>query len=308
MKRIYRVVLLSFLTLVLPSCFTGIESTPKITTTDVKRQQVNASEEDKFLSGVNPRRISEWKKGKRFYVTDDKIVLALEPSQNPPKTGDFIYFDSYRPVMSLTGTEDTEIVFVGKSGEEVVYRIAASPSELDNRSNVYIPFTIDMDLVDETSKLMLGKRLYLKSPVRYDMNGNSYNGIKFVPVTITEVMPGNVVYQVMVQFKVEGEEPVENAYLYLNVGDAGKSTRNFSSLFYFDDPHLKYPLITDDNWAKIQRGLVVPYMTREECKLSLGAPASVNRRNVISSIQELWSYPNGNYLIFEDGILKSVRR
>ncbi|MBD5267897.1 MAG: hypothetical protein HDS41_06980 [Bacteroides sp.] len=292
----------------LPGCFTGIESTPKITATDVKRQQITVTEEDEFLSGVNPQRISQWTKGKRFYVTDDKIVLALEPSKNAPKSGDSLYFDDMRPVTSLTGSEDTEIVFHDKNGDDIVYRVSASRQELDQRTKVDIPFTIDMDLVDETSKMLLGKQFYLKSPVRYDKDGNSYNGIKFVPVTITEVLPGNVVYQVMVKFRIDDPEIEEEAYLYLNVGESSKSTRNFSTLFYFKDPHQKYPLINDDVWAKIQRGQVAPYMTREECRLSLGAPAAVSRRNAISTLQELWSYPNGNYLIFEDGILKSVRR
>ncbi len=292
----------------LSSCFTGIESTPKITASDVKRQQVSATEEDEFLSGVNPQPILDWEKGKRFYVTDDKIVLAFEPSKNPPKGGEYIYFDRYQPVTSLTGTEDTEIIFSGSSGEEYVYRVSSSPKELENRHKVDVPFTIDMDVVDATSKLLLNKKLYLRASVRYDKNGNSYNGIKFVPVTIEAVLPGNVVYQVMVKFVTDDDSHKEEAYLYLNVGDAGRSTRNFASLFYLNDPHLKYPYITDDVWENIRRGQVAQYMTREECKLSLGAPASVSRRNAISSIQELWSYPNGNYLIFEDGILKSVRR
>ncbi|WP_289158566.1 hypothetical protein [uncultured Muribaculum sp.] len=305
----WRQLLILLPSLAFQGCFTGIESTPKITSTDVERQQVGATEEDKFLSGINPQRLSEWKKGKRFYVTDDKIVLALEPTGNPPKSGEYIYFDSYRPVISLTGTEDTEIIFSDKSGGEIVYRVSASRQELENRAKVDVPFTIDMDIVDATSDMLLNKELFLKSPVRYDRKGNSYNGIKFVPVTITEVLPGNVVYQVMVKFKIDGEEnPAEEAYLFLNVGDSGRTTRNFATLFYFNDPHRKYPLVTDETWRHIQRGQVVPYMTREECKLALGAPASVSRRNAISTIQELWSYPNGNYLIFEDGILKSVRR
>ncbi|MCM1094147.1 MAG: hypothetical protein NC248_08260 [Bacteroides sp.] len=305
----WRQLLLLLPAFVFSGCFTGIESTPKITSTDVKRQQVGVTEEDEFLSDINSQRLSQWKKGKRFYVTDDKIVLALEPTGNPPKAGEYINFDSYRPVTSLTGTEDTELIFSNKDGGEIVYRISASREELENRTKVDVPFTIDMDVVDKASDMLLNKRLYLKSPVRYDRKGNSYNGVKFVPVTITEVLPGNVVYQVMVKFKTDdAQSSGEEAYLFLNVGDAGKSTRNFATLFYFNDPRLKYPLVTDENWRHIQQGRVVPYMTREECKLALGAPASVSRRNAISTIQELWSYPNGNYLIFEDGILRSVRR
>lgn len=307
MGRYCRFLLCLFLLPVFTGCFTGIESTPKITASDVKRERVVATEEDSFLSEINPQRFSEWTKGKRFYVTDDKIMLALEPMQNPPKGGDYITYDSFRPVTSLTGTKDTELVFLDKNGVEVVYRMAVSPETLEGRSRIEIPFTIDTDIVDEVSRQLKGKTLYLRNSVRYDNSGNAFSGVKFVPVTVKEVLPGNMVYQIMLRFAVDGDESPD-AYLFLNVGDAGRTSRNFASLFYLSDPHLKYPEISDDVWEKIKHGLVAVYMTREECRLSLGAPASVSRRNAISTLQELWSYPNGNYLIFEDGILKSVGR
>ena len=61
------------------SCFTGIESTPKITASDVKKQNIPVKEEDSFLSEIKPQPFSEWEKGKRFYVSDDKFSLLTLP-------------------------------------------------------------------------------------------------------------------------------------------------------------------------------------------------------------------------------------
>ncbi len=56
-------------------CFTGIESTPKITASDVKREKVAVTEEDRYLDNVRHAPLDKWHEGKLFYVTDDKINL-----------------------------------------------------------------------------------------------------------------------------------------------------------------------------------------------------------------------------------------
>ena len=112
-------------------CFTGIESTPKITANDVKKERAVQTPEDRYLNDVTYRPLESWQPGKLFYVTDDKISLTLEPSATPaPKAGEYIAFSSYRPVTSLTGSIDTEIVFLKENGQEVVYKSGASPEEL----------------------------------------------------------------------------------------------------------------------------------------------------------------------------------
>ncbi len=49
-------------------------------------------------------------------------------------------------------------------------------------------------------------------------------------------------------------------------------------------------------------------MTLDECRLALGAPAKVRRRTDHSTLYEVWSYENGIYLMFHDGVLKEYRR
>ncbi|QCD41540.1 hypothetical protein E7747_04035 [Duncaniella dubosii] len=60
-------------------------------------------------------------------------------------------------------------------------------------------------------------------------------------------------------------------------------------------------------WDKIINGRVALDMTREECRLALGAPREVDRGADNSYIREVWLYENGIYLVFEDGILKLYR-
>lgn len=49
-------------------------------------------------------------------------------------------------------------------------------------------------------------------------------------------------------------------------------------------------------------------MTRDEARLALGAPANIDRRPGYSFMREIWTYENGIFLIFEDGLLKSFRQ
>jgi len=290
MKRIAATISTTLTVLLMTGCFTGIESTPKITANDVKKERAVQTPEDSYLNNITYESLEAWQPGKLFYVTDDKISLTLEPSATPaPKAGEYIAFDSYRPVTSLTGSIDTEIIFHKENGQEVVYKASASPDELQQRKRVEIPFTIETSVVDATKEVL------------------ARNGLKFIPVTIEEITPGNMVYPVKLKFSVDSPYD-DTAYVYMSVGDSSRSTRNFAALFSLTDPHLRYPAITDETWDRIIHGRVAPYMTREECRLSLGAPSSIDRRAAISSLQELWTYENGVYLIFDDGLLQSFRR
>lgn len=308
MKRIAATISTTLTVLLMTGCFTGIESTPKITANDVKKERAVQTPEDSYLNNITYESLEAWQPGKLFYITDDKISLTLEPSATPaPKAGEYIAFDSYRPVTSLTGSIDTEIIFHKENGQEVVYKASASPDELQQRKRVEIPFTIETSVVDATKEVLAGKTFYIKTPIWYTATGDARNGLKFIPVTIEEITPGNMVYPVKLKFSVDSPYD-DTAYVYMSVGDSSRSTRNFAALFSLTDPHLRYPAITDETWDRIIHGRVAPYMTREECRLSLGAPSSIDRRAAISSLQELWTYENGVYLIFDDGLLQSFRR
>lgn len=297
-----------FAVLSLTGCFTGIESTPKITASDVKKEKVIITQEEKYLNDIKPVPFSQWESGKLFFVTDNKISLALEPSgAEPPKTGTVLSYVDYSPILAPTGETETQLKFLDPEGNTIYYRINTSPDDLKARDHVDIPFTIEMSLVDNVRDRLLGKTFYIRTSLWYDNNGDSQRGMKFIPVEITDIQPGNMVYPVKVFFKPSIGEDV-HPHLLMSVGENTKAARSFAALFYFDNPHNLYPSISNENWELITKGIVKQYMTREECRLALGAPNTIDRHAGISTLQERWGYENGIYLIFDDGLLQSFRR
>lgn len=190
------------------------------------------------------------------------------------------------------------------SGTEVAYRINATPAELSGRRQVDIPFTVEMSIVEATSRMLVGQKLWILTPVWYDMDNHTVNGRKFVNVTITEVAPGNIAYPVRLTFT---DGTGQSHRLFMSAGNGNRNARSFANMFSFNDPRRNHPEITDKTWDNIVNGKIELYMTREECRLALGAPDDIDKGANYSSIIERWSYENGIYLIFEDGILVRFR-
>lgn len=216
---------------------------------------------------------------------------------------------SSRPVTSLTGGDDTELVFASSSGGEAVYRINADKSELDTRRSISVPFTIEMSMVDSVRSRLVGRDLYVRTSLWYDSVGNAMAGLKYIPVKVIAVEPGNLVYPVKVTFCTSaGKECPDTASVFMSVGAESHSARNFAALFNFSNPRDRYPMITDANWERIIHGRVAVDMTRDECRLALGSPSHIDRYQGTSAYGERWTYENGVYLIFFDGILSSFRQ
>lgn len=303
-----RLNIIILLALLLTGCFTGIESTPKITSDDVKKEQVSISVEDNYLSNIKPQQLSDWTAGKAFLVTDEKIALAIMPTSGTQlNVGDTLKFKQYRIIPNVTGGESTELIFsIGKG--EASYKVNASYEEINKRDGVVIPFTIELSIVDEIDKLLTGKTLYVRTATRYNDQGEPHDGKKYVKVKIIDILPGNSNYPIRVKFTNDGDAEASPSYIYMSLDNYNKSTRNFASLFSFNDIRNQYPQISDENWLNIINSRVALDMTRDECRLALGAPASISRRPGISTLQELWTYENGVYLIFDDGLLRSFRQ
>lgn len=307
MKLLYKVILWLIPGLLFSGCFTGVESTPKITADDVKRENVVVTAEQQFLSDIKPESFDLWKPGKEFYVTDDKISLIFDAYTQGKKglKDSVLTYKGSRQVMSVTGRNSTELVFAATDGHECVYRIDVPVEELSERETVDVPFTIELSVVHGVRELLHGRELYVITPVWYDDGGAVVTGKKYVPVTITDVSAGNNVYPVKLTFKEKGGKLYS---LFMSAGRNVNVSRPFHKLFAFEDPHKKYPEITDEIWANIINGRVAVDMTRDECRLSLGVPKSVDRRPGYGGVQEVWVYDDGKCLVFEDGLLRNYRR
>lgn len=287
------------------SCFTGVESTPKISAESVEKTLPGNIAEQKYLSDISGQSPASWQPGKQFHVVDSRIGIIFNPGAPSLNPGDVINFNNMRQDISLTGDPVVEISFADSQDREMIYRIDSSVEALKKQPELEIPFAVESSIVDSVRERMEGKTFYILTPVWYDMRSQSFTGRKFVPVKILEVNPGNSVYPVKLKIADENGNPF---VMFMSVGTNLKAPRSFHKLFSLTNPRLKYPLIKDEVWNNIINNRIAIDMTLDECRLALGAPAKVTRRADQSTLYEIWTYENGIYLQFHDGILRRYRR
>ncbi len=309
----------------LTGCFTGVESTPKITESDVRRQQAaNPTAEQLYTQGIESQAPSEWQRGKRFRVVDDKISLVFTSASSRPGSllGRDLAFERFDSVPSLTGEGETEVVLTladasaPERTDTFYYRYSTPLAALGEVKRLNIPFTIDMDLVADTDSVLRGRRFFIVTPNWYDATParKAVNGYRHVEVEIDSVEQGNANYPLAVYFHLTDKELAATPtgegerMVFMTVGLDKTSTRNFHALFSFDNPRKKYPQIEDDIWPLIIRSKIAKGMSRDECRLALGAPPTLDRLPSRAGMIERWSYSDGVYLIFEDGYLTRFRQ
>lgn len=291
----------------LSSCFTGVESTPKITYKEVKSNNAaTLSDEEIIASKFVMPPFADWKAGKRMYVTSPRISLALSlppgESAQMPVAGDTIKITQIYETVGLTGEGRVEIEF----DSLYLYRTNASLNDLRARESVEVPFTIDLDFVDSVAAALKGRQLYVRTPVWFNTDGEAYAGRKFVPVNVIDVVPANEVYPVMVVFT---DERGETHALFMSAGNSTRrGSRDFSALFSLTDPRKNYPTITNEVWQNIVNTRVAVGMTKPEVTLAIGSPQSIDRGHNQSSAYERWNYTDGRSVMFEDGIVVKFNR
>ncbi len=288
-------------------CFTGIESTPKISSKDVKKQHLTESPEQQFVAALKPQPFDRWKPGKSFLITDDRITVAFDPTANrlSELKGLTLTYQGRDTIQGVDGVRSVALDFTLPSGQPMRYRTGNTSAQLSARQSVDIPFTIDMELVAEARDMLVTRRVYTLTRSWLTTDRQPMDGRKFVGVEIVGVEPGNSDYPLLVTF-VDGTGVT--ASMYMTVGDSRQSTRNFDTLFSFKDPRLNYPSINDEAWTNIVAGKVEQGMTRDECRLALGAPDEIDRIPGYGGVAERWVYTDGSYLVFDNGVLERFRR
>lgn len=304
-------IFLSALPLLLSGCFTGVESTKKITLSRDDLRLTSLTREDTFLNAVKSEPLIHWKAGKEFVVSDSRLGLLFETGTD--WSGD------------TTGLANTTLRFKGISSrrrpdgmeESVILfnnggRILSLPSGKTTgaateaiRSD-QLPMLIDADMVAQARRLLLGKKLWIKTTLWYDAASNRIpNSPKFIPVTVTDVKSGTLVFPLKVFFT---DEKGTEACVWINFGHSGSDSRSFASIFSLDDIRRRYPHITDEDWKLIVNGRLREGMTKEECRLSLGAPSHTDTGHNYSSTLDVWQYDDGTFLRFQDGLLFDFRK
>lgn len=312
MRVISQLAATALLALFFQGCFTGVESTPRIGNSELRRQNASAPSAEKlYLADVATDPLPNWRRGKEFMVEDAKVALNFGTSSTGIDftPGDVIEYIETLPAVSPMG-EATDLVFSKKgSSQRLVYRINASAQELAEREVVELPFTVDLDISMRLRDRLVGNTYYILTPRWLDATLKNTTRRKFIPVKVTGVYAGNSDFPVRVQFEVEEKSGRNATYsVYMTVGDGRRATRNFESLFSLTDPREKYSTIQDEVWNAIVEGRLVKHMTRDEVRLSLGSPKDIIRGHDYSSTYERWEYDGGVYLIFRDGLLEEFRR
>lgn len=309
MRTITGYIILAILPIAATGCFTGIESTPKITQADVRKENISASPEQTYLSDIRAESVADWRPGKRFYVTDRRIGLTMTsdtPVRADSLVGREIEYESVGTVPAIDGTEQAVIHFRSPDGQRLTLETHLTPDRLKRLGNYDVPFAIDTDIVERVGQRLRNHRYYITTPVWRDKeSARTIDGQRHVAVDIVDVLPGNFMYPLEVVFRREGDDRLYS--VYMTIGDGRTSTRNFNTLFAFDDPRKRYPGIKDEIWQLIVNSKVRPGMSKTECRLALGAPAVTGQRPTTAGMVEYWQYSEGKYLLFEDGLLSVVR-
>lgn len=291
--------------IVLTSCFTGVESTKKITSKDVQKQERSSKNDTSLamLDDISNTPFSSWQKGKCFIVTDDQIAMALTDSVGNYITtrlkGHVITYASYSENNIYTDKPLVVLHFKDEAGGAYQYATHKSLDELGNGSAFRLPFTVEADMVEYVRGLIQGKTFYIKTDNWYNRDGELTAGRKYVPVKITAVTAGNMIYALNVAFECDGK----TAFVYVSSKNSSNRNRTFSSLFTQEDPHKNYPTISADTWTLIQNSKLREGMTKDECHLSIGSPANTYKQPSINGLSEIWQYSDGVFLNFTDGIL-----
>jgi len=294
------------------ACGTGIENTEHVTDKDVARviQQVDSRRKPATLT-IQRDSLPVWRQGKQFVVTDNQLKLLFERTPDydldtVTLAGHTLLYRGYDTGSVYDNRQTVNIRLQdAATGNTYTYRTGKTLPEF--RSTYSIPMLIDMDLVHGIGKQICGRDYYVMTPIWYDVQSQQMMaGRQFIRVYIDSVLPGNKVMPLRVLFTAADTH--QHAMVWMTDNASTMRGRDFDALFVQADPHLDYPAIGDANWTHITRGEIVEGMTKEECRLALGAPKRTSQNPDQGGMREYWYYDGGSYLFFVDGLLRQFRR
>lgn len=295
----------------LSSCFTGIESTKKINLSREDKKLSNPTAEEKFMASIQGLPLKEWEQGKRFIAADDKALLVIVPQEGltstPPDNvkGKILVFNGVQSKMNPAGILTVVLLFTDGTYLYAYDTGKDFDGAMENVMSDQIPMLIDESMVENARNLLVDKKVFTRSPLWYDEEGNRIDGRKFVEVTILEVQPGDLVFPL--NLKIEDDKG-GRAYILMNFGTADNDSRAFQHIFSLTDPKKHYPNIDKETWEYITQGKVKEGMTKEEVKLALGNPKEISSGHDYSQTLDIWQFDNGRLLWFEDGRLVKIRQ
>lgn len=301
-------------------CFTGVESTPRITGNDVKRESLPTRADavsdslSNRLNALHGEPPAHWRNGKSFIITDSRLTRRLMEVPQPPEIspGDTLIYTGMRGATDVTADTLTILSFTVK-GFPVQMRINRSPAQLTRQPYLRIPMTVETTLLHRADSLLAP----LKGANSYTLTSNWLDtetaepsgGRRYATVRYLGVCPGTGVYPLRLLFAEVREDGTGREFCLLTDATAMTNpSRSLSSMLATRNPRLNYPQISDRHWQMIAQGQIEKGMSRDECRLALGTPDDVKREGTTDKIIEVWTYEGGSYLIFENDMLQRFRR
>ncbi|MDE6537128.1 MAG: hypothetical protein K2M13_03715 [Muribaculaceae bacterium] len=264
--------------------------------------------EEDFLSDIKSPLLKDLNSGYPFMLSDERAALIYETS---PSAGikdwknRVIFFKEIASRVTPGGERNAVIRFTDREGNTLDYPTGKQYDDaISNLTSLDIPMAIDIEMVRKVRQLLLDKELWTRSSLWYDGDGEKIKGKRFIPVVVKDVTAGDMLfpYHLLIE-----DEDGGKAIIYMNASNRGLESRTFSSLFFLKDPKLHYPSIRPEIWTLITEGAVTEGMTKEECKLSLGNPDDVAQGHDWNRVIDVWTYKNGAFLEFTDGLLTKFR-
>lgn len=298
------ILLLGVLFCMCVGCKTGIEGTKTITLSKSDRRELMPTAEELLMEDLKAPALQDWEKGKRFLICDQRVALVFDNDSgallNDSLVGNVIEYEGVM-TKATPGSSDEAVLVFGNKGRHLYYSTGKTLEDVGSSlSSMDVPMVLDLDMVDRSRNLLVGRKVWTRSQLWYDKNEDKIQGRKFVPVVIKEVEPGNVVFPLRLTLT---DDKGNDVVMFMNVGKGGMESRSFKNLFSLTDPKDRYPNIQKDVWELIQQGKVKLGMTKDECKLALGNPDDVVAGHDWNSTIDIWQYTNGAFLRFADGLL-----
>lgn len=289
----------------LSSCYT-VDRTKKIELTKSDLKTIAPTAEEQLLADIGGVPLADWLPGRRFQATDDRAVLLFSQEGMPADPaevaigGKTLIYKGLNANLRPDGTETVALLFF--DGDKT-YQLPTGKkgSELTNYLSTDLPMMVDLELVDALNSKLSGHKLWTRSSLWYDSQGERFQGEKFVVVKVVKVEPGNAEFPVRIWFE---DDRGRRSFFWMSFGRSAADSRPFASLFSIADPRLQYPDVEDHVWRLIQTGQVAQGMSKELCRLALGNPLEVNSGHDYSRLIDIWTYPDGRVLRFEDGVLE----
>lgn len=281
----------------LTGCFTGVETTPRISDRQVRKGQRSPAPERLLLDPVAPQASSQWTAGKPFIATDGKLPLAYRPASVAETVcvGDTLRLIGVSRSRTIGGQPVATVGLLTNRGDTLV-----CSQQVSDSAYIELPFLNDARAIALADSLLHNRTLWTLTRQRYTLQGQPLKGLKYEKVTVKEVVNGNAEFPMRVVFTSDGSGDTQ--MLYLTYNRRTGSPRRFEVLFSLTDPRNRYPEIGNDTWLMICQGQTAPGMTAAECRLALGSPDDIIRNVTYGGIAEQWVYADGTRLHFIDGV------